>query len=305
MPEPEKVTEEQASAALSEIYQSAEEGIPVQTQEPEPAPVEEPSTEEAPAVETEPEAESAPEAASEGDDVASLKRRLQERDTQAIKDKEEADTRWKAFQARAAENERILRDRYLRKSSITDKAMRVLRAIRSQEGVPEADVDGVIREIESTLNPASASYVQPSVGPEYAVDAAITLRSFLNEKRLTDEEAADFGNWMETEGRRTLSPREQAVANQSLDGFLSIAHSKWQYGVREKDREAQRAATVEATRSVQRTQKEAARAASASPAAPRKQTSGKTQLPDLKKMSKAEKDLYVATLLKQSVEQYE
>lgn len=296
MPKPstEKATEEQATEALQQLTLLDGESEP----EPAPAPQAAPEPERTPEPEAEP---TEAETAGEGDDVASLKKRYEDLQAKTAEDEKRFQARLQAHQQRSADNERILRERHLRKSTAADNALKILKASRTQEGVPEADVERAIREIEGTMHPASASHVPPSPVPAVAEDQAIILNGFLNEKGMTGDEADEFGRWIRSEGVTALSPGEQAVAGQSLDGFLRIAHSRWQEGMREKDRKAQHNDTVDAVRSVQRTQREAARAASASPTAPRKQPAAPKTTVDIKKLTKDD----IATLLRQSVEQYE
>ena len=262
-----KVTEEQANEALQQLLQDVHgEGAPsepTQTQEaaPEPSPAVEVAAPEPGAAEPTPEPEP--------DDITSLKKRLEEYEAQVAEKEKLHEARWKAFQDRASQNEQILRDRYLRKASTADRALRVLKATRTEQGIPEAEVDGVIRDIEGTMNPASASYVPPAPSPAATEEQAIILNGFLNEKGMTMEEANEFGTWVRSEGATKLTPREQAVAEQSLDGFLRIAHGRWQEGQRESTKQTTRSNAVEAVKSVQRTQREAAKAASIHPRLPR------------------------------------
>ncbi len=290
----EKVTEEQALGALQQLS-----GVEPEESEPE-APVQEPAeVEEAPAeTPTEPEVAASP--GVESDDVASLKKRIEEREKQTADVEKKYQERLTAQQQRYSENERILRERHLRKSTVTDKALRVLKASRSETGVPEAEVDGLIREIEGTMNPASPSYVPPQPSAAATEEQKLILNGFLNERGMTIEESNEFGKWMRNEAATVMSVLEQQVAGQSLDGFLRIAHSRWQEGMREAEKKAKQTDAVDAVKVIQRTQKEAARAASASPGAPRKQPLSPDKQPDYKKMTKDD----VSALLRQSVEQY-
>lgn len=307
MAEEQKVTEEQATEALRAIMGTASEDegevnppvqVETEVEEPEPPAAEAPK-EEPPAEGTEAPATTA---AADTDDVTSLKKRLEEIEKRD-KDREKFfEARQAAFQARQAQNEQILRDRYVRKSAAADQALRVLRA--SKQGVPEPEIDRVIQQIESTMNPASANFQQQQVTPEVE-DQAITLNSFLNEKGMTSEDADKFGQWIRTDAPTVLSPAEQAIASQSLDGFLRLAHRVWQEGSKEKEVQQRRAEAVNAVKTVQRTQKEAARAATASPSQLRTQPSGAaTKELDLMKLSKEDRHSAVSQLLKMSVEQY-
>jgi hypothetical protein len=286
-----EVTEEQASDALREIMTKDS----LEVVEPTQAPVEQSAQ-----TETTPEAEAPVETpVAQADDLRSLEERQPEAD-QVLKEAEDRfNLRLEALKRRNAENEQILRDRYLRKSTVADRALSVLRATRSEGGVPEADVDQAIREMEGTMNPQSASYVPPQQqAPQATEDQALVLNSFLNEKGMTLDEADEFGRWIRSDAEGVMSPAEQAVANQSIDGFLRLAHNRWQDGIAQKQREAKRDDAVGAVRSVQRTQREAARAASSAPTVP-KQVAGETEV-DVGKLTKDD----VSTLLRQTVEQY-
>ena len=311
MPKPEaevEVTEDQAADALRTLLaQSKGEKPPEAQAAPEPAesaaPVELSPTLEAsvePAVEAAPaEAEPAPPAV-ETDDVASLKTRLAERDAALKETEQKFQSRLTAQQSRNQESERILRERYLRKSTAADRALKILKATRSESGVPETEVDRVIQEVEGTMNPASVSYSPPSNQTEANEDQAIALNNFLNEKQMDTKEASDFGAWIKTEGGTVLHPSEQALAYRDLDGFLRIAHVRYEESARAK--ETQRANTVEAVKTVQRAQKQTARAATAAPAAPRKTAiaSAPPATIDYEKVTSDD----VSKWLRQSVEQY-
>ena len=296
-----KITMEQAEEALAAITRSSsgDEPEPLETVEEVAAP--EPSV--APGV-TEPVAEEPTVAEPEVDDVTSLKKRLEDYEAKVAEKEKLHESRWKAFQDRASQNEQILRERYLRKSSTADRALKILKATRSEQGVPETEVDTVIREIESTMNPQSVSYAPPVQPVGVTEDQAIVLNEFLNEKGMTTEEANEFGNWVRSEGAAKLTPREQAVAEHSLDGFLRIAHNRYGQDMREKEKQSQRNDAVEAVKSVQRTQKDAARAASSAPTAPRKSVSTSGGKPtDIHKMPEKERNDYLAELVRSSVEE--
>lgn len=302
MAQVQKVTEEQAAEALKGLFaQNSDEEIPApapatpEPSEPKPA---EPVVQEPPAETPAPEQE-----VSQSDDVESLKKRLA--DSEAAKEQiaKDAAARVEAIRTRTSQNESILRERYLRKATVTDKALRALKAARSETGIEKAEVDRTIAEIEGTLNPNSAQYAAPVTEPGAVLeDQALTLNSFLNEKGLSASEADAFGNWMKTEASKALSPMEQAIAGRDLDGFLRLAHTRFVDSQSQQSRQ-RRDEAVGAVRSVQITQREAARAASSTPAAPRKTPAGpKTELTaaDYKKFTKDD----VSTLLRQSVEQY-
>lgn len=276
MPE-QQITEEQAANALRQLVADQKtatepEAKAAEPQTAEEAPVEEPAAEadEPVAAATEADAAEAPEAATQDDDVASLRQRLDK----AEKDRAEADARFNerltAINQRASDNQRILNDRFLRKATVADRALKTLRSVRSETGLPEAEVDRVIQEIEATMNPASQSYAPPPQQQRNTEDRDIALNEFLNERQMTATEAVDFGRWVQTEAPNTMTQGELNVANESVGGFLRLAHDRWQGSIRAKSN--QRTEAVEAVKTVQRTQKQAARAASAAPAAPRKTT---------------------------------
>jgi hypothetical protein len=297
-----KVTEEQAGEALRALMTNTpmKDLSAPETTEPEPAAESTP----APApVESEPATEPAEVEASAAevpsDDVESLRKRLKEvEDTRESAIKAASD-RTEAIQSRSRQNETILRERLLKKSSAVDRALKTLKQARSSEGVPEAEVDRIIAEIQATMNPQSASYTPVPEPPTYSQeDAAIVLNDFLNEKGMSNAESDKFGSWMRTEASESLSQAEQAIANRDLDGFLRVAYNRFNESARTK--ESQRNETVAAVKSVQRTQREAARAASSSPTAPRKQPTGANNEIDVKKLTHEDVD----KLLRMSVEQY-
>jgi hypothetical protein len=310
MATPEKPTLEQAESALREMLaQGSDEEAPAEqpaveekevAEQPAPA-VEEPAVDGTVAEKEEPDTEEAAaagpapaEVAAETDDIASLKKRLDEAAEREKKSQELADARWKALQERSAQNEKILRERHLKKSTAADRARQILVKVRT-EGLTPEEVEKAIQEIESSNNPESSSYVAP---PQATEDQAIVLNGFLNEKGMTGQEAEEFGAWIRSEGATKLSLTEQGVAGRDLDAFLRIAHSKFQEGMREKDKQQKRNDTVEAVRTVQRAQKDAARAASASPTAPRKTTATAPREIDPKKLTNDD----VHALLKMTLE---
>jgi hypothetical protein len=302
------VTKDQAADALRQLVAGRDPNAPAPV-EAAAAPEEpaQPLEAEPPAEPAEPAAEAAPAdepveeaVAPATDDVASLKTRLTEREKQATEAEQRYQARLQALQNRSQESERILRERYLRKSTAADRALKILKATRTEAGVPETEVDRAIQEVEGTMNPASVSYAPPSNQTEANEDQAIALNSFLNEKQMDTKESDDFGRWIKTEGATALHPSEQALAYRDLDGFLRIAHVRYQESARAK--ETQRASAVEAVKTVQRAQKQVARAATAAPAAPRRTTvtSTPTGTIDYEKVTQDD----VAKWIKQSVEQY-
>lgn len=299
MAEEPKITEDQANEALRALIEgaNAEPDAPVtvrkglmaeskqpelpisqSAESPEPAPEPAPAETPAPAVEEPPK---------EPDDIAALKKRLDDQ-------RSEYDAKVRAIQERYQHNERIVRERFLRKATATDKALKTLRAVKTTEGgIPVEDVDRTIQEIEATMNPASPSYQPPPAAIE---DQSIILNDFLNEKGMTAKDSEEFGNWIRGEGATSLSAQEQALAGRDLDGFLRLAHVRYEQAKTKPT--ATRNAAVEAVRSVQRTQREAARAATATPAAPRK-TGSAPQGIDMTKLTHDD----ISALLRQSVEQ--
>jgi hypothetical protein len=300
-----KVSMEQAADALRQLvadHKTAQEPPEAQLTlaevappaEAEPPAIEEPAE---PAVE---EAASTTEEAAETDDVESLKKRLTERETLIQETEQRYQSRLQAQQQRHQESERILRERHVRKSAAADRALKILEATRTEAGVPEGEVDRAIQEIKGTMNPLSPSYVPPPNQTEAIEDQSIALNTFLNEKQMDIKEADEFGRWIKTDGSAVMHPNEQALAYRDIDGFLRIAHVRYQESLRDKVN--QRTSAAEAVKTVQRTQKQAARAASAAPAAPRKTTVSSTP-PGTIDYAKITQD-DVAALLRKAVDQH-
>jgi hypothetical protein len=297
------VSDEQANAAMKSLmgFQPDEDETPVQAAAPEPpteTPAEpEPATEQ-PAQETAT-TEAAQPTEQPSDDIESLRKRLES----VTKEREEAvkaaTERTEAIQMRSRQNETILRERLLKKSTAADRALKALEAARSQNGIAEADVDRIIAEVRSTMNPQSPSYVSVPEQPTYAgEDQALILNEFLNEKGLTRVEAESFGKWIKSEAETIMSEPEQRLAQRDLDGFLRVAHVRYAESLHTKER--QRTETVGAVKAVQRAQRETARAGSSIPSAPRKQSTGANEPLDVKKLTNDD----VSKLLRISVEQY-
>jgi hypothetical protein len=218
------------------------------------------------------------------------------------------DNGWQArldgMRDRYSQNEKILRDRFLRKSTAADKARRTLEAALGEEGVSREEAQRVINELKGTMNPESATYTPPApqapAQPVDREDQALAINSFLNEAGMSQDEATEFGNWLRTDMPNAMSPAEQAVGERDLDGFLRLAHGRWNTGKAAATREARRDSTVAAVRTVQNTQRRAAKAAAAQPSAPRKQ-------PPTPKKGKSVKDFTkndISRLLRESVEQH-
>ena len=292
------VTEEQANEAFKQLTfnSGGQDGVPPQ---PESAPVPEPETPEAeqPAGDAVPQVEAGTAAevqvpeevpAPTQQDVDDLEKRFQER----------AD----ATQQRFQQNQQILNDRNLRKSTSHDRLLNALMATRTEGGIAESEVDRIIREAQGTMNPASASFVAPEPAPVAVPlvatqeEQAIVTNNFLNEKGMTDNEATEFGNWITSDGQTALTAGEQDVARQSIDGFLRIAHGRWQGVVKEN----KRSDAVDAVRTVQRTQRAAAKAASPATTAPKTQPAAPAQK-DLKDLTPDD----VSKLVRLSITQYQ
>jgi len=311
----EEVTLEQATAALMELNTGAlddndeQEAVvasaPEQPEvEPEPAPVEAAATQAAEGdsdtgtvVADEPQSE--PEGTDEETQAPSA-------DVQAMEKR--FNDRLEATRQRSEQNQTILRNRLLQKSTASDSALRLLQQTLTEDGVRPEDVKQVIEQLQGTMNPASASYAPPAqptyqpmvAQPSLAEDQNMVLNDFLDDKGLTASEAEEFGNWIRTEGSQTMPQAEMNVAQHSLDGFLRLAHGRWQAGAAAKVREARTNDAVGAVKSVQRTQRAAAKAASSQPAAPARQPVGSKQNVDVSKLTNDD----LSDLFRQSVEQY-
>jgi len=313
MAEPEsEITEDEATDALHQVMgiDSEIEGEPIDFA-PEPVAAEPPVNQSGPADGGSDSVEVAPaegdvsaetEEVAPADDVESLLARNKKLEESAIELEARHAARLDALKQRNSQSEQILRDRYIRKSTLSDKMAQALRKSRSAEGVPEAEVDQVIRDFEGSLNPASASYVAPQQQVADNDDQILILNQFLSEKDMDMAEADKFGTWIKTEASTVMPEAEQRVAQNSLDGFLRLAHVRWQDGIKnkQKDDDAKRADTLSAVRSVKRTQREAARAASPTIAAPKKQPGSQVQEVDLDKFTEGD----ISSLLHQAVDEY-
>lgn len=306
-----KITEAQANEALRAILADGGDSetlapAPAEEETPAPEPEAAAAPEEPAPAEAAPEAETPVEAVAESDDVASLKQRLADKEAETVRLKEESEKRFQAMSERYNQNERIRHERFLRKASVADRALQTLKRTRVGDGVPEAEVDQVIREIESTMNPASPSYAPPAPPTSVEEDRAVVLNSFLNEKMMTQDESNAFGAWMQTEAGSKMTPSELNIANRDLDAFLRLAHNRWETGVRAEAQGKQQVQTdaVRAVQSVQRVQRAAAKAASTVPAAPRKTQPAQAKPLEFRKMSKEDQREMVSKLVRESVEQY-
>lgn len=289
MAETEKVTAEAANQALEQLLAEKQESAPE-------APTEEtPAESETEPVETEKEE---PGTEVHEDDLESLKTRLSQYEAKEKESEAATKARLEAMQGRFSQNEKILRERYVRKSTVTDKLLKALEQAKTETGLDPAEVDRLIAEARSTMNPASASYAEPRVDVANE-DHAIILNGFYNEQAMTDAEVQEFGRWMQSDASSALSPVEVAVAQRDLDGFLRIAHRRFLDGKSEAHKAKQRTDAVEAVRSVQRTQREAAKAATSVTSAPKKQPAGANEV-DTKKLTPND----IGALLRQTVEQY-
>lgn len=281
MAEEPEVTEEQAESALRDVMGlenpeevSAESKIipDERVEQAKEAAVESAPTE-APASTEQPEgppAEAAETPVPESDDVTSLKQRLEQYETDLKTSEEKFQSRLKAQQDRFKQNEEILRNKHLRKSSALDTARRILEQSQTEGGVPEAEVVRALDTIRGTMNPDSASYAPPpqESAAGYAPqpsgngreEQALIVNNFLNDRGMDEDEANKFNEWIRTEAEKNMSPGELSVASESLGGFLQLAHSHYRDAMRQKSEDT-RSDAVKAIKSVQRTQKQAARAA--------------------------------------------
>jgi hypothetical protein len=309
-----EITEDQATEALHQAMGVEAEVDPTAEPAAVPEPAEEAAEQPAEVTDTGTAAESAEVVESEGtpaegepekavDDVESLKARLEERDKQLEEINKRHEARLTAMKQRSEQNESVMRDKVLRKSTLVDRARQILKQSRTAEGVPEAEVDRVLGEIDSSMNPASPSYAPPQPQTYDTEDQTVELNNFLNEKGMDSAEADAFGTWIKTEAGTVMSEQEQQVAQKSLGGFLRLAHVSWQAGIREKAAkdEAKRSSAVQAVRSVKRTQREAARAASPVTAAPKKQpTDSQAKEPDYDSFTPQD----ISGLIQEAVRQY-
>jgi hypothetical protein len=226
MPEEAGITEEQAYEALQQLSGTSpeESGIP----QPEPVVEAEPSQEAEPAEQAE---ETSVEEVHE-DDLASLQSRTKELEQKLADSEASAAERLEAIQRRTLENEKIFREKYLRKSTAADQALRALEGARSQEGISEEDVARVISEIKGTMNPASPSYVEPNVveqtlPPDAYGDHRVIANNFMIEKGMNAKDEADFSDWIRNKAESVMSAGDQALAHRGdIDGFLRLAHPK-------------------------------------------------------------------------------
>jgi len=301
----EEITQEQAEDALHQLLPTLAGGSEDQDQddwvepEPEEQASEQPEPEEVAAAGTEGGEEEA--AVEEGEQPEAVEAQPEPvlEDTQKLYDE-----RLAALKQRHEKSQSILQDRLLRKSTATDSALKLLEATLTDEGVRPEDVKNVIAQLKGTMNPASPSYAPPPAPDTSQTTAAedqeMILNDFLNDANMTLAEQESFTKWIQTEAATVMPQAEQNVARSSLDGFLRLAHMRWNSGVSEKDKVTKTNDAVEAVKSVQRTQRAAAKAASAKPAAPVKQSAGPRRGTDLSELSKDD----ISDLLRQSVEQY-
>lgn len=280
-----QVSVDQANEALSQLMGgAASEQAPEQ---PEPAETAaEPEAAEAGATTTEAEPETPTE------DVGSLRKRMADL---------EADYKAKAeaMERRYSQSQEILTNRWLQKSTAADRALKALAKAKSEEGLDPTEADRVIAELQGTMNPASPSYAPVKSEPQ-GQDNILTLNRFLNEKQMSEREAEEFGAWIQSDAPKAMTVHEQAIANRDVEAFLRLAHGRFLEGAREKEKERLRNDAVGAVKSVQRTQREVARAASTGTRAPTKQPAGKPAEVDVKTLTKAD----ISDLLRQSVTQY-
>ena len=285
----EAITEDQAAEALQQLTDESVDAEVVADVTP------------APSFETEQETDETAEVATEGevveesDDLASLRARNEELEA-AAKTNED---RLSAIHTRRAESDKIQQDRYLRKSTAADNALRMLKLAQSEEGASSVDVNRVIQEVEGTMNPQSASYVAPTAQVASREEQALLVNNFLNEKGLSQKEAAAFDSWLQTQATTKMSPLDVALADRDVDGFLRLAHPIWEQDV-QVESETKRSDAVDAVKSVQRTQRNAAKAASGTTGAPKKSPANPAAEVDVSKLTKAD----ISELVRQSVTQY-
>ena len=300
----EKITEERAAEALQQltVEDLGEQETPVEVVEQSTEPVETAPVE---AKEGDAKKETGEKTATETvkaaaeDDVASLKTRLEDAEKSAKEREEHFTERHKASQERHAESTRILQDRYIRKSTAADRALKIIEAAQTDTGVDPVEAKRVVEELKSTMHPESASYAPPVQRAEAVEDQQVVINSFLNEKDMTVAEGDKFGLWIKTESHNIMSPIEQAKAHTDLDGFLRFAHISWKEDV-DKKNDKQVGDAVGAVKAVKQVQKAAARAASATTTAPKKQVVTKSTGTDVKKLT----DNDVSALFKASVEEH-
>ena len=269
-PEHSAPSEDEANAALNTILGRNTE--PEGSTEGDKAPSERPpqslnyASEENAPVEEAPE-ETAAEQQAEGDDVASLKARLEE----AEKKQAEYDRRFQDIQTRSRQSIEATRARMLAKSTQLDKARILLeRALTSEQGVDKAEVERLMAEIQSGYNPASSNY-QPAPTPFQpqplpSEDAISGVNDFLNENGILTAEADEFGAWARGPSH-TLTQRDIDLANRDTYAFMHSAwpkFAKWK-AQQEADKQPEPSVTAKAIKTVQKVQKAAARAASNMP----------------------------------------
>lgn len=291
----EEVTEAQAEEALRQLLNGDEDQVPQE----EPQVI---SAEEAPEAQeasSEEQQEVIHEVSEEpvNDDIESLQQRLTEAETAQSEAQKRYEDQMAAIQQRYEENQKIQHERYLRKSSTADRALKALEKAKSEEGITQAEIDAIIGDVRSTMNPASPSYAEPT--PQFEEDRNMVLNNFLNEQRMTLSQQNEFANWIHTQAETKMPQAEQMVAQSSIDGFLRLAHYRYQEDMRANEA-GKRDDAVEAVKQVKRIQKEAAQASA--PKAPRKQpTATQSDQIDISKLT----DKDVGELIRQSVEQYQ
>lgn len=298
-----KVTEEQAGQALQDLIAGQNGGgtAEVELEGPELVDPDAPAEPEVtPTGEPEPQGDEQP----QGDDVDSLKQRVTALTEELEQGRKKHADQLTAVQTRFAQSEQILRDRHLRKSTVADNALKVLRKVRTEAGAAPDEIDRLIAEMEGTMHPSSTSYAPQATPPRPAAneDQAIVLNAFLNEQGMTMQEAEEFGKWIQTKAGEVMSQAELAVADHSLDGFLRLAHGRFRQSLTQQDKNKRRDDVVTAVRAVQVNQRSAARASSASPGALRKPMTNGASNRNMIDVAKLTND-DIAKLLVASVEQ--
>jgi len=253
------------------------------------------------------------------DDLESLKARLGSIEQEREKERQESQSRLEAFRLRNQENEKILRDKFLRKSAAADYARQVLQKALTEEGAGESEIKQVLEKLQGTMNPASANYspeiqqqqqyqqyqqYQQQQSYQDPQDQVLTMNNFLNEKNMSPEEATTFGNWLRTDAVNVMSPVEQNIAQQNVDAFLRIAHNRWKEGASEQEKTQARQDAVQAVKAVQRTQKEAQKATSGRSSAPI-QSRGTPPAKSAQEVAEAMTKADVSILFQQLVDRYD
>lgn len=192
-----------------------------------------------PADEVAPPQEAAPE---QVEDVASLKARLAEveKERDSALDRGSKGLEWSRGLA-------------LRKSSEADRYKTVLKQIAEGKEVERAEVERLLNQSpQEPVQPVQSLFpAQPA--PQVDENAALEAEQFVMDYRLNDARAEAFKTWMQ-DPKSGLTQKD--VVPGSLYHTLALAWNKY-----EKATSQPSAATVAAVKTIQRVQKDAARAA--------------------------------------------